>query len=547
MRFSDLGIGRKLYFGFGTVVVMLAILLGVAYTNFSRLAEANAWNNHTHEVIASTKNLLESLLNMETGERGYALTGAEASLAPLKAGQGAFRAALENARKLTSDNAAQQDRLRRLDEAQQSWYAKAVDPVLQMRAKANSGESIDPLLAFERAGHGRVGMDAMRALLRDISGAEEVLLAQRAAEAASLQRITANTIIFGGLLTVAIAGAIAWMLSRSIVAPLANAVNIARTVASGDLSSKIDAGSRDETGQMLQALGDMNDSLVRIVGEVRRGTDTIANASSEIARGNQDLSSRTEQQASSLEETASSMEELTGTVKQNAENARNANQLAASASAVAIKGGAVVAEVVTTMSSINESSKNIVDIIGVIDGIAFQTNILALNAAVEAARAGEQGRGFAVVASEVRNLAQRSAAAAKEIKSLIDDSVYKVEAGSRLVAQAGSTMDEIVDSVRRVTKIMQEIASASEEQISGIEQINEAISQMDSVTQQNAALVEQAAAAAEALQDQAASQAQVVSVFKLEKGGVAVSAVKRLPAAKPTASASAKADAWEEF
>ncbi|HEX8406176.1 MAG TPA: CHASE3 domain-containing protein, partial [Duganella sp.] len=278
MRFSDFGIGRKLYFGFGAVVLMLAILLSVAYANFARLAEANGWNNHTHKVIATTKTVLESLLNMETGQRGYALTGAEASLAPLKAGQGAFRVALDSARTLTSDNPAQQDRLRRLDAAQQAWYTKAVEPVLQMRVKANEGASLDPLLAFERAGHGREGMDAMRALLGEISGAEEVLLVKRAAEAESLQRTTANTIIFGGLLTIVVAGVLAWMLSRSIVKPLANAVDIARTVASGDLSSKIDAGSRDETGQMLQALGDMNDSLVRIVGEVRRGTDTIANA-----------------------------------------------------------------------------------------------------------------------------------------------------------------------------------------------------------------------------------------------------------------------------
>jgi methyl-accepting chemotaxis protein len=249
---------------------------------------------------------------------------------------------------------------------------------------------------------------------------------------------------------------------------------------------------------------------------VRQGTDTIATASSQIAAGNMDLSSRTEQQASSLEETAASMEELTSTVKQNADNARQANQLAVSASGVAVKGGAVVAQVVDTMSAINTSSKKIVDIIGVIDGIAFQTNILALNAAVEAARAGEQGRGFAVVAAEVRNLAQRSAAAAKEIKTLISDSVDKVEEGSKQVAEAGKTMDEIVGSVKRVTDIMAEITAASQEQTQGIEQVNQAITQMDQVTQQNAALVEQAAAAASSLQEQASELSQVVSVFKLD-------------------------------
>ncbi|MBC7415460.1 MAG: methyl-accepting chemotaxis protein, partial [Herminiimonas sp.] len=281
-------------------------------------------------------------------------------------------------------------------------------------------------------------------------------------------------------------------------------------------SSSIVVNSTDETGRLLQALKDMNANLQKIVAEVRSGTDTIATASSEIASGNLDLSSRTEQQASSLEETASSMEELTSTVKQNADNARQANGLAMTASEVARKGGSVVAEVVQTMGSINASSRKIIDIIAVIDGIAFQTNILALNAAVEAARAGEQGRGFAVVASEVRNLAQRSAAAAKEIKSLIGDSVEKVEIGTKLVDQAGATMGEIVDSVRRVTDIMGEITAASQEQTAGIEQINQAITEMDNVTQQNAALVEEAAAAAESLQDQAANLSQVVSVFKLD-------------------------------
>jgi methyl-accepting chemotaxis protein len=267
---------------------------------------------------------------------------------------------------------------------------------------------------------------------------------------------------------------------------------------------------------LLHALDAMNGSLVKIVGEVRIGTDTIATASGQIASGNMDLSSRTELQASSLEQTAASMVELTSTVKQNADNARQANVLAASASEVALKGGAVVSQVVDTMGSINESSKKIVDIIGVIDGIAFQTNILALNAAVEAARAGEQGRGFAVVATEVRNLAQRSAAAAKEIKTLIGDSVEKVGTGAKLVDQAGVTMEEIVNSVRRVTDIMAEITCASQEQTSGIEQINHAIAEMDEVTQQNAALVEEVTAAAASLEGQAQSLAQVVSVFKID-------------------------------
>jgi methyl-accepting chemotaxis protein len=362
-------------------------------------------------------------------------------------------------------------------------------------------------------------------------------------------------------------------LTRQLGGEPAYAAEVAGRIAGGDLGTDVHLRAGDETS-LLFAMKSMRDRLARIVSEVRQGTDAIASASGEIASGNLDLSSRTEEQASSLEETASSMEELTSTVKQNADNARQANVLAQTASTVAGQGGDVVAQVVQTMGSINDSSKKIVDIITVIDGIAFQTNILALNAAVEAARAGEQGRGFAVVAGEVRTLAQRSAAAAKEIKALIGDSVDKVETGTRLVDQAGSTMNEVVASIQRVTDIMAEISAASQEQTSGIEQINQAISQMDDVTQQNAGLVEEAAAASEALQSQAAKLAELVSVFRLDdrasavapaaapaapvraaKAVTALAAPKPAPVARPAqaqarAPAKAKAgaaDEWEEF
>ena len=317
------------------------------------------------------------------------------------------------------------------------------------------------------------------------------------------------------LSALALGALFAWTITRSITQPLQEALSLAETVAEGDLRSQVAVTGNDEVASLFQALKNMNDNLAATVGQVRTGTETITVASQEIASGNADLSSRTESQASSLEETASSMEELTSTVRQNADNARQANQLVVSASGVAVKGGAVVGQVVSTMGSIKESSRKIVDIIGVIDGIAFQTNILALNAAVEAARAGEQGRGFAVVAAEVRNLAQRSASAAKEIKSLISDSVDKVDQGSKLVDEAGKTMDEIVTSVQHVADIMSEITAASQEQSSGIEQVNLAITQMDEMTQQNAALVEQAAAAAESMEEQAVELARAVSVFQL--------------------------------
>ncbi|MBV6321227.1 methyl-accepting chemotaxis protein [Duganella violaceipulchra] len=344
------------------------------------------------------------------------------------------------------------------------------------------------------------------------------------------------------VLMVGIGSLAAWVISRSITLPLKSALEIASTVANGDLTTRFDdQTSPCEIGDLMTALKGMNDALRNVVSQVQSGTTTIATASNQIAAGNMDLSQRTEEQASSLEETASSMEELTSTVRQNAENAKQANQLAQAASDVAERGGAIVGQVVDTMGSIDASSRKIVDIISVIDGIAFQTNILALNAAVEAARAGEQGRGFAVVASEVRNLAQRSAAAAKEIKELIGNSVQQVDLGAKLVQQAGATMGDVVASVRRVTDIMGEITSASSEQSIGIDQVNTAITQMDQVTQQNAALVEQAAAAAASMQEQAARLAEVAASFKLgeEAARPALAAPVRAKAALPAARAAA--------
>ncbi|QGZ42334.1 methyl-accepting chemotaxis protein [Pseudoduganella flava] len=367
------------------------------------------------------------------------------------------------------------------------------------------------------------------------------------------------------LLVFVLGSASAWWLTIGITRPLHAAVETATRVASGDLTSRIEATGNDETGTLLRALAEMNRSLFNIVTQVRSGTDSIKVASAEIAAGNHDLSSRTEEQASALEETASSMEELTSTVRANADSARQANDMAAAAASAAAKGGDVVQQVVGRMNSIDAASKKIVDIIGTIDGIAFQTNILALNAAVEAARAGEQGRGFAVVAGEVRNLAQRSATAAREIKELIGASVSEVAEGSRLVSQAGSTMEEIVASVQRVSGVIGEITAASAEQSTGIEEVNRAIGQMDAVTQQNAALVEESAAAAESMQHQANALAEVVKVFNTgaqRASAVAVQAAPRkpvtaarkiapvpapAPAVRKPVMAAAAGDDWEEF
>jgi len=357
-----------------------------------------------------------------------------------------------------------------------------------------------------------------------IAGVQQVVDMQReqldaaAVRANDLRAQTGTLLIVCSAVSLVLGSLLAWMLARSITRPLRHAETIAQAIAEMDLTGRPQPSyAGDETGLLLRALDQMRGALQASLAQVHGVVASVSTASSQIAVGNQDLSSRTEEQASSLEQTAASLEELTSTVKQNADNARQANQLATSASEVAARGGSVVFQVVETMGSINASSRKVVDIIGVIDGIAFQTNILALNAAVEAARAGDQGRGFAVVASEVRSLAQRSAAAAKEIKALIGDSVEKVEEGSRQVADAGRTMEEIVGSVKRVTDIMGEISAASQEQTSGIEQINQAVTQMDQTTQQNAALVEQASAAAQSLQEQAGSLSQIVGRFRLEQ------------------------------
>ncbi|WP_295984072.1 methyl-accepting chemotaxis protein [uncultured Variovorax sp.] len=356
-----------------------------------------------------------------------------------------------------------------------------------------------------------------------IAGVQQVVDKQReqldaaAVRANDLRAQTGTLLISCSAVSLVLGTLLAWMLARSITQPLRQAETIAQAISEMDLTGRPQSGyANDETGHLLRALDQMRGALQGSLAQVHGVVASVSTASSQIAVGNQDLSSRTEEQASSLEQTAASLEELTSTVKQNADNARQANQLATSASEVAARGGSVVFQVVETMGSINASSRKVVDIIGVIDGIAFQTNILALNAAVEAARAGDQGRGFAVVASEVRSLAQRSAAAAKEIKSLIGDSVEKVEEGSRQVADAGRTMEEIVGSVKRVTDIMGEISAASQEQTSGIEQINQAVTQMDQTTQQNAALVEQASAAAQSLQEQAGSLSLIVGKFRLD-------------------------------
>ncbi|KQQ88946.1 methyl-accepting chemotaxis protein [Massilia sp. Leaf139] len=514
MKLSNFKIGTRLTSAFAILLVLLGVVLFGALSQLDRIAEAKTAMveaNHKAKLAAAWREGIATN-SVRTLAKANSTDPAQEQVldGEMKAVSAQVSKLQEELEGLVSSEQGKANL--RAVAAQRKVYSTVRNDLFKRKAEGGADD------AFKAA----VAATLLPELKKYLASVDQVVAYQDSLFQAANARIDAvhagsRTFLLGlGLFALACGVGLGVLLTRSITRPLARAVGLAQKVASGDLSTEIQVASKDEVGVLLSALKSMNESLLKTVSEVRAGTDTIVTASQQIAAGNLDLSARTEQQASSLEETASSMEELTSTVRQNADNAREANMLAQNASHIATRGGEVVSRVVGTMASINAASQRIADIIGVIDGIAFQTNILALNAAVEAARAGEQGRGFAVVASEVRNLAQRSAAAAKEIRSLITDSVSQVETGGQLVEEAGSTMQEIVQGIARVTGIMSEIASASAEQTLGIEQVNAAITQMDDVTQQNAALVEEAAAAAGALEEQAAALARLVSTFKLD-------------------------------
>ena len=520
MFFNNLTIGKKLGLSFTLIILFLMALATLSYTRVRYLAEnidlANA-DRYPKTVLAhtvkdelnETARYMRNILLMSDAEQiKKELINIDDSTTTITAALNKLDQSIKSARGRADLQAVTEAR---------SQFVPLRDKFLQMIKEGKSAEARSLLLTDLRP----VQLNYMKTLDTLIQ-TQGKLMEDTSEESEAVARQTQWLIMLLAGMSIVMSGLIARAVTKRIVDPLEHAVKIARRVADGDLTSHIEVVSGDETGKLMLALRDMNESLNKIVNQVRIGTQSISSASGQIASGNMDLSSRTEQQASSLEQTAASMEQLASTVRQNAENASQANELARSSSEIAVQGGDVVSHVVDTMDQINTSARKIVDIISVIDGIAFQTNILALNAAVEAARAGEQGRGFAVVASEVRNLAQRSAAAAKEIKQLIDHSVETTEAGTAQVAHAGKTMSDVVTSVKRVSDIIGEIAAASREQSSGIEQINEAVTQMDEVTQQNAALVEEAAAAARQLQDEANALVDMVSIFKTIGGDVPV-------------------------
>ncbi|MGJ9417676.1 methyl-accepting chemotaxis protein [Massilia sp. CMS3.1] len=522
MNLSKMKVGMRLGLGFALVLVLLVAVTGVGIMRMAQIQDrldhvVSVNNVSSRAVIEMRNNVHDRLASLRVLTLMTDATEMEPELKRFKEQTAKYDEAQKKLSAIfaTAGTAAEKSLLAEIkshEAAAMPAIAKASELYL-----ANDAMSATRVMVKEVRPVQKKWTEALDKLVT----LEDTQSAQSQKDAESAFASTRNFMVGMLIAALAIGMAAAVVITRGLIKQLGGepdyTARIATSIAHGDLAIAIDT-STAERGSLLAEMNEMRNSLVGIVGQVRRGTETIGTASREIAAGNLDLSSRTELQASSLEKTASAMETLTTTVKQNAEHAREANHLAASASDVARKGGDVVSQVVGTMGEINSSASKIADIIGVIDGIAFQTNILALNAAVEAARAGEQGRGFAVVASEVRNLAQRSAAAAKEIKTLIGDSVEKVERGSKLVGQAGVTMDEVVASVKRVTDIMGEIANASAEQSAGIEQVNMSIIEMDSMTQQNAALVEEAAAAAQSLQDQAGELSRVVSIFRLVEG-----------------------------
>ena len=522
MNLAKMKVGTRLGLGFALVLVLLVAVTVLGIARMAQIQERldhviNVNNVVTRLVIDMRGNVSDRITSLRILTLMTDASDMEPEMARIKTQTATYQ---ETQKKLEEKFAVESTSEEKALLASIKEYEAAAMPAIAKASAlwmANDAEGATRVMIKEIRPVQKKWMEA----LEQLATLEDKLNEQMQSDARKAFDSARLFMIILGVLAVAMGVAAALVITRGLLKQLGGepdyTASIAGSIANGDLSIGIHTQPSDNSS-LLAEMKEMRNSLVGIVGQVRVGTETIGTASREIADGNIDLSSRTEMQASALEKTASAMEELTSTVKQNADNAREANKLAATASDVALKGGSVVSQVVDTMSSINESAKKIVDIIGVIDGIAFQTNILALNAAVEAARAGEQGRGFAVVASEVRNLAQRSAGAAKEIKILIDDSAEKTERGTRLVGQAGVTMGEVVDSVRRVTDIMSEIASASQEQSAGIEQVNLSIIEMDGMTQQNAALVEQAAAAAQSLQDQAAELAHVVSIFKLVEG-----------------------------
>ncbi|WP_437561209.1 methyl-accepting chemotaxis protein [Sorangium sp. So ce542] len=501
---AHIGVGRKLYLGFAAMVVIVLVLAGIAYKRFAELDEARSWDQHTYEVMLATGDIMESLLDTETGERGFVITGVESFLEPYRSGRDRFEKSLNRARELTRDNPRQQMRLDKIDKDHNEWLASVLEPIIQHRRSANEAKAPPDRAADEVSqGRGKVLMDQMRATLKEIDDEEIALLGQRQAATNALVETMYVTLQIGGLLALVVAVVLSVVFSRMVLVPLTQAVSIHQRIAGGDFTGDVTVKSSDEFGQMLGAVKAMSERLAGLIGEVRSGAVSVSSVSVQLSATAQSLSQGTSEQAASVEETMTSLQQLSGTIAKNAANCKQVEETAHRRTRDAEQSGQAVRETVEAMKAITQR-------IVIIEEIAYQTNLLALNAAIEAARAGEHGKGFAVVATEVRRLAERSRDAAKEIGSFAASSIMVAERSGQLIA-------ELVPSIRETAELVQGVAVASKEQSNGVAQISGAVELIEQATQRNAAIAEELASTAAELSAQAEQLQNVMASFRLSQ------------------------------
>ncbi|MFK8078303.1 MAG: methyl-accepting chemotaxis protein [Granulosicoccus sp.] len=540
--FNNLRLRNKLLLGFSIPAILIGSLCGLFVDSVSKLVKASHWVDHTHVAVKYGDTLISSMVDMETGLRGYLLAGDSNFLDPYASGQIAFDDTFKKAKQHVSDNKVQLNRLDQIKSLKAAWLSNHAEPAIELRKAANASKetsqfatgqnvtTVSDIVAFIGTGKGKQAMDQLRSFVAEFTEAEHRLIEVRKSEAAQLANQTTNIVFIGATITLAILIAVALLITRSVTVPMSKALKLATGIASGDLSGEYLCNNRDEAGMLLRKLNSMQDELKRVIGTSAGVSESVASGARQISQNSITLKQRTDEQASSLEQTASSTEEISVTIKTSAEFAQKAIKVAEEAKREAKHGGDVVSNAVSAMAKINSASNKIASINNVIDEIAFQTNLLALNAAVEAARAGDQGRGFAVVASEVRSLAGRSAEAAAEIKGLIDDSVAKVKTGTEFVNQSGEALQKIVESVETVNDIVSDIATAGQEQSRGVDIINESMTQMNGITRDNAGLAEEATQAGQLMAEQAGELARTLSYFHTD-GKVATSNITNLDVA----------------
>lgn len=513
--FKNFSLGRKLYTGFGIVLAILVVLSILSFTSFSQMYQANNWNIHTYEVLSQLEGALQQMINMETGQRGFSLTGDEKSLEPFNSGRENFDMYYNKAKELTSDNPTQQEILSRLKKTQEEWLAIAENSINLRRNVSKGQGTMDDVVRDEQAAKGKAAFDSFRSIIQESRSIEETLLDKRQEEAAALQTSTNYILIIGTVIAALLSVFIAYFITGMITKPVNKVKKVAEEIAGGNLNVSIDVDSKDEVGALTEAIKVMTDNLNEVMRNINSSAEQVASGSRQVSDSSIALSQGATEQASSIEELTASLEEISSQTKLNAENAGQANGLAEAAKTNAVEGNTQMQEMLKAMEEINISSSNISKIIKVIDDIAFQTNILALNAAVEAARAGQHGKGFAVVAEEVRNLAARSANAAKETTDMIEGSIKKVEGGTKIAKETAEALSKIFHGVEKVAKLVGDISVASNEQASGIAQVNQGIIQVSQVVQSNSATSEESAAASEELSSQAALLKEMVGKFKL--------------------------------